>query len=133
MTLHEARAVISAAEKKATEIRQPMNIAVADAGGYLVAHARMDGARLGTVDISMYKAFTASIFDIETGALAKLCQPGAEFFGIHASNHGRVMILAGGIPLRRNGKVVGSIGVSGGSSAQDQAVAEAGAISFVES
>jgi uncharacterized protein GlcG (DUF336 family) len=117
-------------ETKAAEIGQPMNIAVADAGGYLVAHVRMDGARLGTIDISINKAFTASAFDIETAALAKLSQPGEDFFGIHASNQGRVMVFAGGIPLRRDGRVVGSIGVSGGSGAQDQAVAEAGAASF---
>ena len=127
VTLADARRVIAAAEQKATEIGQPMNIAVADAGGNLVAHVRMDGAWMGSVDISIKKAWTARAFDIETKALAKLSQPGEDFFGIHASNDGKVMIFAGGVPLKRGKEIVGAIGVSGGSGKQDQAVAEAGA------
>jgi len=130
ITLADARRVIDAAERKATEIGQPMNIAVADAGGNLVAHVRMDGAWMGSVDISIKKAWTARAFDIETKALAKLAQPGEDFFGIHASNDGRVMIFAGGIPLRRGDAVVGAIGVSGGAGKQDHEVAEAGAKAF---
>jgi uncharacterized protein GlcG (DUF336 family) len=130
MTLEDARRVIAAAEKKAKEIGQPMNIAVADEGGNLVSHVRMDAAWLGSIDISINKAFTARAFDISTKDLATHSQPGKQFFGIHASNHGRVMIFAGGIPLKKNGKVVGSIGVSGGSGDQDQIVAEAGAAAF---
>lgn len=130
VTLADARRVITAAEKEAEKQKQPMNIAVADAGGNLVAHVRMDGAWMGSVDISIKKAWTARAFDIETKALAPLCQPGADFFGINASNDGRVMIFAGGIPLKRDGKVVGAIGVSGGSGKQDHAVAEAGAAAF---
>ena len=127
ISLLEARAVIAAAEKKALEIGQPMNIAVADQGGNLVAHIRMDDAWLGSVDIAINKAFTARAFDLSTQELAKLSQPGEPFFGIHASNHGRVIIFAGGIPLKRDGKVIGAIGVSGGNGKQDQSVAEAGA------
>ena len=130
VTLADARRVIAAAEQKAHDLRQPMNIAVADAGGNLVAHVRMDGAWLGSIDISIKKAWTARAFDIETKALAKLTQPGDDFFGIHASNDGRVMIFAGGIPLRRDGRVVGAVGVSGGSGKQDHEVAEAGAQAF---
>ncbi len=130
LRLADAQRVIAAAQKKAMEIGQPMNIAVADAGGNLVAHVRMDDAWLGSVDISINKAFTARAFDIATKDLATHSQPGGQFYGIHASNHGRVMIFAGGIPLRRDGKVVGAIGVSGGSGDQDQAVAEAGAAAF---
>src|SRR6187551_1223032 len=115
--------LIAAAEKKAIEIGQPMNIAVADAGGNLVSHVRMDGAWLGSIDISIKKAFTARAFDIATKDLAEPSQPGGQFFGIHASNGGKIMIGAGGIPLKRGGKVVGAIGVSGGSGEQDQAVA----------
>jgi uncharacterized protein GlcG (DUF336 family) len=133
ITLEVARRIIAAAERKAAEIGQPMNIAVADAGGNLVAHARMDGAWIGSIDISIKKAWTARAFDIETGALAEHSQSGGQFFGIHASNDGRVMIFAGGVPLRAGGKVVGAIGVSGGSGAQDQAVAEAGATALVAS
>ena len=131
LTLEDARKVIAAAEKKATVLKQPMNVAVADAGGNLVAHVRMDAAWMGSIDISIKKAFTARAFDISTKDLAKLSQSGGPFFGIHESNQGRVMIFAGGVPLKRAGFVVGAIGVSGGSGEQDQAVAEAGAAAFV--
>src|SRR5213593_1962994 len=130
VTLKEARSVIAAAEKKAAEIGQPMNIAVADAGGNLVAHVRMDGAWIGSIDISIKKAYTSRAFDISTKDLATHSQSGGQFFGIYASNDGKVMIFAGGIPLQKNGKVVGAIGVSGGSGEQDHAVAEAGARAF---
>lgn len=130
ITLNDARRIIAAAEKKASEIGQPMNIAVADAGGNLVAHVRMDKAWLGSIDISIKKAFTSRAFDIATKDLAPHCQSGGQFFGIHASNNGRVMIFAGGIPLKRTGEVVGAIGVSGGSGEQDHAVAEAGTTAF---
>ena len=130
MTLNEARTIIAAAEKKAAEIGQPMNIAIADAGGNLVSHVRMDGAWIGSVDISIKKAWTSRAFDIATKDLAEHSQSGNQFFGIHASNGGRVMIFAGGIPLKRGGQVVGAIGVSGGSGEQDHAVAEAGAAAF---
>lgn len=131
ITLSEARAIIEAAEKSAASIGQPMNIAVVDGGGNLVAHVRMDGAWIGSIDISINKAWTSRAFDIETIALANESQPGEQFFGIHASNHGRVIVFAGGIPLKRKGEVVGGIGVSGGSGKQDQAVAAAGAAAFV--
>ncbi|MBV8819040.1 MAG: heme-binding protein [Acidobacteriaceae bacterium] len=130
LTLSDARNVIAAAEKKAAQIGQPMNIAVVDAGGNLTAHVRMDGAWIGSVDISINKAFTSRAFDISTKDLGDNSQPGNQFYGIHASNHGRIMIFAGGIPLKRDGKVVGAIGVSGGSGEQDQSVAEAGAAAF---
>src|SRR6185295_17530904 len=130
VTLSDARRVIAAAEKKAAEIGQPMNIAVADGGGNLVSHVRMDGAWLGSIDISINKAFTSRAFDIATKDLATHSQSGGQFFGIHVSNHGRIMIFAGGIPLKKDGKVVGAIGVSGGSGDQDHAVAEAGAAAF---
>jgi uncharacterized protein GlcG (DUF336 family) len=130
INLKEARRIIGAAEAKAQEIGQPMNIAVVDAGGNLVSHVRMDGAWIGSIDISINKAFTARAFDISTADLAKESQPGKQFYGIQASNHGRIMIFAGGIPLRHNGRVVGAIGVSGGAGNQDQAVATAGASAF---
>jgi uncharacterized protein GlcG (DUF336 family) len=112
--LEDARRVIAAAEKKAKDIGQPMNIAVADEGG----------------DISQKKAYTSRAFDIATKDLATHSQSGGQFFGIHASNNGKIMIFAGGIPLKRDGKVVGAVGVSGGSGEQDHAVAEAGAAAF---
>jgi uncharacterized protein GlcG (DUF336 family) len=132
ITLSHAKKVIEAAELKAMEIRQPMNIAIADVGGNLIAHVRMDGAWMGSVDISIKKAFTAAAFTTSTKELAPLAQPGQPFYGIHASNDGKIMIFAGGIPLKKNGVAVGSIGVSGGSGDQDQAVAEAGVKCFEE-
>ena len=125
--LADARRIIAAATKKAEDIGQPMNIAVVCAGGYLLAFERMAGAWLGSVDIAQKKAWTSRAFDIETKELAGLSQSGDQFFGIHASNDGKVMIFAGGVPLKQGGKVVGAIGVSGGLGKQDHAVAEAGA------
>lgn len=130
ITLNDARRIIAAAEAKAQEIGQPMNIAVADAGGNLISHVRMDGAWLGSIDVSIKKAFTSRAFDISTKDLADNSQPGQQFFGINTSNDGKIMIFAGGIPLKKDGKVVGAVGVSGGSGVQDQTVAEAGVAAF---
>src|ERR1700728_2348508 len=109
VSLADARRVIAAAEKKAAEIGQPMNIAVADEGGNIVSHVRMDGAWIGSIDISQKKAYTSRAFDIATKDLAPHCQSGSQFFGIHASNDGKIMIFAGGIPLKKGGTVVGAI------------------------
>jgi uncharacterized protein GlcG (DUF336 family) len=118
--LADARRMIAAAEKKAEEIKQPMNIAIVDEGGNLVAFERMANAWLGSIDIAQKKAWTSRAFDITTKDLGANSQSGDQFFGIHASNNG-------GIPLKKDGKVVGAIGVSGGSGEQDHSVAEAGA------
>ena len=125
--LADARRVIAAAEKKAEELGQPMNVAVVDEGGNLIIFERMTNAWLGSIDISQKKAWTSRGFDISTKDLGANSQPTQQFFGINASNDGKVMIFAGGIPLKQDGKVVGAIGVSGGSGEQDHAVAEAGA------
>jgi uncharacterized protein GlcG (DUF336 family) len=130
VTLEAALHVIASARREAEAIGVPMNIAVVDPGNNLVTFERMDGAWLGSIDIAQGKAYTARAFDMSTKDLAPLCQPGQPLFGIHASNQGRLIIFAGGIPLVRGGEVVGAIGVSGGSVEQDQAVAEAGAEAF---
>lgn len=127
LTLADARRVIAAAEQKALEVGRPENIAVVDDGAHLVAHIRMDGAWRGSVDISINKAFTARAFDISTQDLAQNAQPGEPFYGIQVSNRGRVMVFAGGVLLERDGRIIGAIGVSGGTGDQDEAVAEAGA------
>jgi uncharacterized protein GlcG (DUF336 family) len=127
LTLDDARKMIAAATRKAEEIGQPMCIAVACAGGHLLAFERMPKAWLGSIDIAQKKAFTARAFNITTKDLAANSQPGDQFFGIHASNDGRIMIFAGGIPIKQGESVIGAIGVSGGSGEQDHAVAEAGA------
>lgn len=130
ISLEEARRVIRAGQQKADEIGVPMNIAVVDAGANLVAFERQEGAWLGSIDIAQKKAFTSRAFDIETKALGENSQSGDQFFGIHASNNGKVMIFAGGIPLKRGDEVIGAVGVSGGLGKQDQAVAEAAAKAF---
>jgi uncharacterized protein GlcG (DUF336 family) len=128
--LVDARRIIAAATKKAEEIGQPMNIAVVDAGGNLLAFERMENAWLGSIDIAQKKAWTSRAFDITTENLGKNSQSGDQFFGIHASNDGKVMIFAGGVPLKHDNVVVGAVGISGGSGKQDQEVAEAGAAAF---
>lgn len=125
--LDDARRVIAAGEQEAASQGQPMNIAVVDAGGSLVAHIRQDGAWIGSVDVAINKAFSARAFDVSTADLAENAQPGGQFFGIQDSNHGRVMIFAGGVPLMSGDAVVGAVGVSGGTGDQDQAVASAAA------
>ncbi len=128
--LPDARRIIAAATAKAEELKQPMNIAVVDAGGNLLAFERMENAWLGSIDIAQKKAFTSRAFDITTQDLGKNSQSGDQFFGIHASNDGKVMIFAGGIPIKQDGQVIGAVGVSGGSGEQDHAVAAAGAAAF---
>jgi uncharacterized protein GlcG (DUF336 family) len=123
LTMDKALLIIEVAIEKAKTIGQPMNIAIVDAGANLMAFMRMDGAWLGSIDIAINKAFTARAFDITTLELGRNSQPGGQFFGIHASNHSRVMVFAGGIPIRVNGQIAGAVGVSSGE--QDQAVAEA--------
>jgi uncharacterized protein GlcG (DUF336 family) len=125
LNLSDARKIIAAATKKAEELGQPMCLAVVDEGGNLLAFERMENAWRGSIDISINKAFTSRAFDITTKDLGDNSGPGQQFFGIHVSNHGRIMIFAGGIPLRQNGAVVGAVGVSGGSGEQDHAIAVA--------
>lgn len=125
LTLEDARRIIAAGERKAVELEIPYNIAVVDAGGALVAHVRMDGAWLGSVDIAIDKAWTARAFDMSTEDLAQLTQSGRQGFGLNTTNHCRVVIFGGGIPIRIDGTVVGAVGASGGSVEHDILVARA--------
>ena len=129
ITLEEARRVIDAA-RKAEQIGQPMDIAVVDAGGNLKAHVRMDGAFVGSITISINKAYTAIAFQQETAHLQDDTRPGGPIFGLSDAHGGRLVVFPGGIPLVRDGEIVGAIGVSTGTVGQDQEVAEAGAASF---
>ena len=133
LDLADARRIVTAASAKAEQIGQPMCIAVACAGGHLLAFERMPHAWIGSIDIAQKKAFTSRAFDITTQDLGKNAQSGDQFFGIHASNDGKIMIFAGGIPIKKDGKVIGAIGVSGGSGEQDHAVAEAGVAVMMKS
>lgn len=126
ITMKQARAAIDAARNKSTEVDTKMNIAIVDAGGNLKAFARMDDAWLGSIDISIKKARTARYFDMNTGEIGKLSQPGGALFNIEHSNNG-LITFPGGIPIRQGDTVIGAIGVSGSSIENDHAVAEAGA------
>ena len=126
LSLQDAKRMLAAGETKADQIGIPYNIAVVDAGGYLLAFSRQDGAKIGSIDLAIQKAFTARIFDISTGDLAELAQPEKPFYGIHVSNDGRIVIFGGGLPVRRKGIVIGAIGTSAGTVEQDIEVAEAG-------
>ena len=128
--LADARRIIAAGERKAIEMGIPYNIAVVDGGGGLVAHVRMDGAWLGSVDIAMNKAWTARAFDVSTEDLSHLTQSGQQGFGLNTTNDSRVVIFGGGIPIKRDGVVIGAVGASGGSVEQDVAVAKAALASF---
>ena len=125
ITLSAATTVVDAAAAKAREIGQPMNIAVVDDGGHLVAFARMDGAIKASVDISIRKARTSILMNAPTSALMPLVQPGAELYGLEQLSGGMV-IFGGGILLIEGDVVIGAIGVSAGSVEQDVSVAEAG-------
>lgn len=125
LTLEDARRIIAAGERKAVELKVPYNIAVVDAGGALIAHARMDGAWLGSVDIAIDKAWTARAFDMTTEDLSHLTQSGRQGFGLNTTNRCRVVIFGGGIPVRVDGTVIGAVGASGGSVEHDILVAQA--------
>jgi uncharacterized protein GlcG (DUF336 family) len=123
----QAHRILDTALKKATEVETSMNIAVVDAGGNLKAFSRMDGAWLGSIDIAIRKARTARLFDMDTGEIGALSQPGGPLFNIEVSNGG-LITFPGGIPLRdESGQVVGAIGVSGSTVDNDHTVAKAGA------
>ena len=125
--LQQAQKAIQASVEKSKEIGVKMNIAVVDAGANLVAFARMDGAWLGSIDIAIRKAKTARFFDMNTGEIGKLSQPGGSLFNIEHSNGG-LITFPGGVPLKnKDGAIVGAIGVSGSTVENDHIVALAGA------
>lgn len=126
IALEAAEKIVAAAKKKAAELKTRMDIAVVDVGGNLKAFARMDGAWLGSIDISIRKARTARLFDMNTGEIGKLSQPGGPLYGIEHSNGGLIS-FPGGVPLKQGGEVVGAVGVSGSTVENDHAVAAAGA------
>lgn len=126
ITLAQAEKMIEAAKQKAVSLDTKMNIAVVDAGANLVALVRMDGAWLGSLDIAIKKAKTARYFDMNTGAIGELSQPGGSLYGIEHSNSGLIS-FPGGVPVKNaDGEVIGAIGVSGSTVENDHAVAEAG-------
>ena len=127
ITLEQAEKAIVAAKQKSKAIDTKMNIAVVDAGANLVAFGRMDGAWLGSLDISIKKAKTARFCDMNTGVIGELSQPGQPLFNIEHSNNG-LITFPGGVPIKNaNSEIIGAIGVSGSSVENDHIVAEAGA------
>lgn len=127
ITLEQARKVIDAAFKKATEMDVKMNIAVVDAGTNLVAFNKMDDAWLGSIDISQKKARTARYFNMDSGSIGELSQPGGSLYNIEHSNNGLITFPGGVCIKNAEGTIIGAIGVSGGAVEDDQAVAKAGA------
>ena len=130
LTLAAVRAIIVAVQGEARAMGVAMSCAVVDSGDQLVAFERMDGADLVGITLARDKAFTALVNRMPTADLPPIVQPGTEFFGYHTVAGGRTIIFAGGLPLERDGVLLGAVGVSGGDSAQDQHAAEAGARAF---
>ena len=130
LTLADARRIIQAGEQKAAELKIPYNIAVVDAGGALISHVRMDGAWLGSIDISINKAFTSRAFDMSTADLAQAAQSGESLFGINTTNSAKIVIFGGGMPVKVNGAVIGAVGASGGSVENDIKVVGAAVAAF---
>lgn len=127
ITLEQAQMVLEAAQTKSQELGLKMNIAIVDAGANLKTFARMDGAWLGSIDIAIKKAKTARFFDMETGEIGKLAQPGGDLYNIEHSNQG-LITFPGGVPLKNSqGEIIGAIGVSGSTVENDHLVATTGA------
>lgn len=127
LTISAAKAATAAAEAKAASIGVPMNIAVVDAGTHLLSFTRMDGAKLTSVQIAIDKAFTASGHRIPTSSYKEAVWPGGPAFGINSTNGGRFNIIGGGVPVTGpGGEVLGAVGCSTGTPAQDEVVARAG-------
>ena len=132
MSLDQAMKAVEAAKTKAEEMDLKMDIALVDAGGNLKAFARMDGAWIGSIDIAIKKAKTARYFDMPTGEIGKLSQPGGPLFNIEHSNDG-LITFPGGLPIKAaDGTVIGAIGVSGSTVENDKAVAQAAVEALAE-
>jgi uncharacterized protein GlcG (DUF336 family) len=129
LTFADAQKVLEAGLEKADEIGQPMNVAVVDGGGHLLAFGRQDGAIRASIDISQRKALTAILMNRPTDELTPLVQPGAELYGLEQTAGGMVT-FGGGVPLYRGGELVGAVGVSAGTVEQDVTVASAAAAAF---
>jgi uncharacterized protein GlcG (DUF336 family) len=132
ITLAQAEVIVEACKAEAAAVGQPMNIAVVDDGGNLVAFVAMDDTKLIGEDISQKKALTAVMFQMDTRDLVPLVQPGAALYGIEATSGGRLVVFAGGVLLRTpDGAIAGGVGVSAGTVDEDQQVAEAGRKAYV--
>ncbi len=133
MTIEDAYVGIHACKRKASELGVPMDIAIVDESGNLLAFERMDGALVGCIHIAIDKAYTSAVLGIRTEEEGKMAQPGGPEYGINSSCGGRFIIFAGGVPVRFGKTVVGAVGCSSGTVEQDSAIAQAGAIAIEES
>ncbi len=132
LTLDDARSIMEGAEAKACEIGVDMDIAITDDSGSLLMFHRMDNGRITSIDVAISKAFTAAAARRSTRAYGEVSGPGGPAFGIHVSNQGRFMIVAGGLPLFVNEEIVGGVGCSSGTPDQDEVVAQAGIDVFLK-
>jgi uncharacterized protein GlcG (DUF336 family) len=125
LSLADAKQIIDAGERKASEIKRLYSFAVVDAGGNLMAYLRMDGALIASIDIAINKAWTACAVGMSTEDLGRIAQEGKPGFGINTTNHSRIVIFGGGIPVPQGGEIIGAIGASGGTVDEDLLVARA--------
>lgn len=132
LDLAEAEAMIAAAKAKAEEIGVPTCIAVTDESGKLISFARMNGAKISSIELALDKAFTAAGTRKGTHLLQEVCQPGKPAYGLANSAGGRIMVLGGGLPVMCGDDVIGAIGVSTGSPTQDIETAEAGVQAYLD-
>ena len=131
LTLDDARIIMEGAEAKARDLGVDMDIAITDDNGSLLMFHRMDNGRITSIDIAISKSFTAAAARRSTRSYGEVSGPGGPAFGIHVSNQGRFMIVAGGLPLFVDEEIVGGVGCSSGSPDQDEVVAQAGIEAFL--
>ena len=126
LTLETAKKLAGEVERKAKEMGLPVVIAVSDASARAIAVHCMDGAYIASFDIALHKAYTSAGLKMSTAELSRLSAPGQPLYGIQNTNDGKIVIFGGGEVLERNGKIVGALGVSGGTLEQDTALAAYG-------
>jgi uncharacterized protein GlcG (DUF336 family) len=126
LTRDDAAMILAGARQEAEKMGVPMDIAVVDDGGHLLAFERMDGAKITSIQVAIDKAYTAAGTRKGTHEYSQIAGAGGPAFGIFVSNQGRFMIFGGGLPIFSEGVCVGAIGCSSGSVEQDKAVAQAG-------
>jgi uncharacterized protein GlcG (DUF336 family) len=131
--LETAKRMLDAAEAEAEEVGVPMNLAVTNAEGNLIAFRRMDGAKLVAANIAQNKAYTAAAVKKPTHQLKEGAEPGGDVYGLETTDGGRVVVFGGGFPVEDDGEVVGAIGASGADVSEDMQIAKAGREAYHES
>lgn len=127
MTLDLALALTEKVKSKAREMGVNAVIAVSNAAGNPLSVQCMDDSYIASYDVAFNKAYTVVALKMPTTTLKELAQPGGSLYGIQFTNGGKIVIFGGGVPLYdRGGKIIGGLGVSGGSEAEDTALAEYG-------